>query len=295
VNEKYCEFKQVKNMNYLTALGCFGFVNSFLCYWSLQLSNVLVDFEMSEVPSYLANVNYFMLACQIIFLFITSTSFEKLRISATGFLLGFVVLVGLLCSQTSLGLYFTVLALFHFSEFLVTGLTNPQNLSFDSYMVNHSVAYAVAAVSSWLEHGLLLYFVPSLKQYRVISLAGLAVCCVGEVIRKLAMFHAGRSFNHLVQDRKAEDHVLVTSGIYSLCRHPSYVGWFLWTLGTQIILINPFCLVAYTYVTHMFFKFRIEVEEQNLVFFFGQEYRLYQTKVRTGIPFIEGYVPAKYT
>jgi len=276
-------------MNYLTALGCLGFVNSLLCYWSLRLHHVVENFQFIEISNYVTNMNYVMLATQFIFLIITSRSFEKLRISATGFLLGFVVLLGFLNCEHSLGIYFTVLALFHFSEFLVTGLTNPQNLSFDSYMVNHSVAYAVAAVSSWIEHGLLLYFVPSLKQHRLISMAGLTVCIVGEIVRKLAMFHAGRSFNHLVQDTKAEDHILVTSGIYSLCRHPSYVGWFLWTLGTQIILINPFCLVAYTYVTHMFFKFRIEVEEQNLLYFFGQDYRKYQSEVGTGIPFIAGY------
>jgi len=283
-------------MNYLTVLGCLGFLNSFLCYWSLQLSKALSDFQISEVPTYIRNINFLMLSCQIVFLLLISLSFEKLRISITGFCLGLVVLLGLMCSHHSIGIYFTVLASFHFSEFLVTGLTNPQNLSFDSYMVNHSVAYAVAAVSSWLEHGLLLYFVPGLKQHQFITYAGLAVCIVGEIVRKLAMFHAGRSFNHLVQDSKADDHILVTSGVYSLCRHPSYVGWFLWTLGTQIILINPFCLVAYTYVTHMFFKFRIEVEEQNLVFFFGKEYRLYQSRVGTGIPGINGYVPGgKFT
>ena len=37
-------------------------------------------------------------------------------------------------------------------------------------------------------------------------------------LRKAAMLEAGRSFNHLVQSERADDHTLVTSGIYSWCR-----------------------------------------------------------------------------
>ena len=48
------------------------------------------------------------------------------------------------------------------------------------------------------------------------------------------MIHAGRNFNHLVQSTKSETHELVTSGIYAWSRHPSYVGWFLWSVGTQV-------------------------------------------------------------
>jgi len=281
-------------MDHQTILGLFGFSNSFLCYWSLNLFNLRQNFELAstvEWKEYLEGVNYFLLLLQIISIILMSMSLEKFKITITGFMLGLVFLLGVLFSEYSFAIYFAVLAFFHFSEFLVTGLTNPKNLSFDSYLVNHSVAYTVAAVSSWIEHFSLLYFVPSLKHLRIITYSGLAVCIVGEILRKVAMFHAGRSFNHLVQDRKADDHVLITSGVYSVCRHPSYVGWFIWTLGTQIILINPFCLIAYTLVTYTFFKYRIEHEEYSLVMIFDDEYRDYQKRVGTGIPFINGYQP----
>ena len=66
---------------------------------------------------------------------------------------------------------------------------------------------------------------------------------VGEVIRKSSMFTAKTNFNHYVQYVKQRGHQLVTTGIYSLCRHPSYMGWFLWSIGTQVrpdffLLIN---------------------------------------------------------
>ena len=30
------------------------------------------------------------------------------------------------------------------------------------------------------------------------------------------------------------DHLLITTGIYAHMRHPSYVGWFYWSVGTQV-------------------------------------------------------------
>ena len=59
-------------------------------------------------------------------------------------------------------------------------------------------------------------------------------------------------------------------------RHPSYAGWFLWSLGSQLILVNPFCLLAYAYVSFSFFSERIYCEEFMLLKFFGKEYREYQ-------------------
>ena len=73
-------------------------------------------------------------------------------------------------------------------------------------------------VVSWTEHALWLYFLPSLKSFYLVTIMGTVFCLVGELVRKSAMLEAGRSFNHLVQSERAEDHTLVTSGIYSWCR-----------------------------------------------------------------------------
>lgn len=60
------------------------------------------------------------------------------------------------------------------------------------------------------------------------------LCATGEVLRKGAMMTAKTNFNHIVQSVHEDGHQLVTHGVYSLCRHPSYVGWFLWSIGTQV-------------------------------------------------------------
>lgn len=92
-----------------------------------------------------------------------------------------------------------------------------------------------------------------------------------------------------VQFQQAEDHKLVMNGIYKLARHPSYLGWFYWSLGTQVILANPLCLIFYIVASWLFFRERIYMEEIALLNFFGDEYLRYQQSTSTGLPFIHGY------
>lgn len=74
--------------------------------------------------------------------------------------------------------------------------------------------------------------------------------------------------------------------VYSYLRHPSYFGWFYWSVGTQLILCNPLCIIAYAIVSWKFFDGRIPFEENTLVKFYGNEYREYARKTPIGIPFI---------
>ncbi|XP_054271991.1 protein-S-isoprenylcysteine O-methyltransferase-like isoform X1 [Macrosteles quadrilineatus] len=186
------------------------------------------------------------------------------------------------------GWYMCVMAFFHYSEFLTIALTNPRTLTIDSFILNHSNEYMIAAVSSWVEFFIEAYFFPELKTLRLVSYVGLSLCIGGECLRKCAMWTARTNFNHVVQSVRHNDHQLVTHGIYSVCRHPSYVGWFYWSMGTQMILVNPLCFVAYILASWKFFHDRIMVEEITLINFFGEQYLDYQKKVSTGLPFIRG-------
>ncbi|XP_048873027.1 protein-S-isoprenylcysteine O-methyltransferase isoform X2 [Brienomyrus brachyistius] len=189
---------------------------------------------------------------------------------------------------THFGWYMCSLSFFHYSEYLVTAIINPRSLSLDSFLLNHSVEYTIAAVSSWVEFMVERLLFPELKQLSWVSLLGLFMVFCGEGLRKSAMLTAGSNFNHVVQNEKAQSHVLVTSGVYAYCRHPSYVGWFYWSIGTQVMLCNPVCLLGYTLASWRFFRERIEEEEISLIHFFGEDYLDYKRKVPTGLPFIPG-------
>lgn len=74
-----------------------------------------------------------------------------------------------------------------------------------------------------------------MKQITWLSTVGLLMVIFGDCLRKAAMLTAGSNFNHIVQNEKSDTHTLVTSGVYGWFRHPSYVGWFYWSIGTQVL------------------------------------------------------------
>ena len=185
-----------------------------------------------------------------------------------------------------IGWYICVLCVFHWGEYFVTAVSNPRNLSLESFLLDHSREYHIAITASIVEYLIECYFLPAYKQPNWVSIIGLAIVLTGDTFRKLAMLTATTNFNHYVQFAKQEGHQLVTSGIYAWTRHPSYVGWFYWSIGNQIMLCNPLCTVAFAYVSWRFFQDRIHAEEIALVHFFGEDYINYRKKVGTGIPFL---------
>ncbi|KAL8944644.1 MAG: hypothetical protein Q9216_000341 [Gyalolechia sp. 2 TL-2023] len=229
--------------------------------------------------------------------------------------------------------FVTTLSTFHFLEFYITALYNPPAATTSAFLLttngySYNVAHTLALVecvfgnyiaARYFPEQTYLYpfdaLFPTEDGVRAAWLTlGFALLLVGQGIRTLAMVHAATNFNHLIQFRKKEGHVLVTDGIYRWLRHPSYFGFFWWGLGTQIIMGNQACLIGYALVLWKFFKLRIEskcslfvypavkpaiaiwslltdfrlnIEEEKLLMeFFGQDYVRYRDKTMVGIPLI---------
>lgn len=185
--------------------------------------------------------------------------------------------------------YFTALCSFHMLEFFVTAIYNPTQASADSFLVNHSTAYTVAALTSWTEFGIRFCFFPRMN-VKWLSLAGLGIVIVSQIIRSMAMGTAGESFNHLIQNVKKQNHVLITHGIYGIFRHPSYVGFFYWSVSTQLLLGNLIHAAAFASVSWTFFQRRIAYEEESLCQFFPDAYPAYVARTHMGIPFLKTQV-----
>ena len=181
--------------------------------------------------------------------------------------------------------YAMALCTFHLLEFFTTALCNPSEATADSFVVNHSTSYTAAAMTSWTEFALRFFFFPKLHS-TFISVLGLFLVILSQAIRTLAMVTAGESFNHLIQTSKKDNHVLITHGIYSIFRHPSYVGFYYWSVGTQLLMGNPLHALMFAIVSWTFFKRRIEFEEQSLCLFFPDEYPAYVARTWMGIPFL---------
>eukprot|EP00968_Pinguiococcus_pyrenoidosus_P019872 scaffold2224_cov261-Pinguiococcus_pyrenoidosus.AAC.45 len=132
----------------------------------------------------------------------------------------------------------------------------------------------------------------SLKGNVPTALLGLVASVVALRIRVDAMWTCGKNFDHQVMvDARREDHELVTDGIYRWLRHPSYFGWFYWSIAGQLLLGNPICFVAFALVSMDFFQSRVPLEEEALLKFYNDRYVDYASQTPIGIPFVEGAVP----
>uniref|UniRef100_A0A182M2Y9 Protein-S-isoprenylcysteine O-methyltransferase n=1 Tax=Anopheles culicifacies TaxID=139723 RepID=A0A182M2Y9_9DIPT len=189
----------------------------------------------------------------------------------------------------SFGIYAILMALFHYTEYLGIAICNPKTLSPDSFILNHSIHYGLAAAASWIEYFVETHYFPEIKTYKLVWIMGVLLCVAGESLRKVAMITASKNFSHIVQFERHNEHELVTHGVYGWMRHPSYVGWFYWSIGTQITLANPICFVIYAIASWKFFHDRILMEEITLLNFFGEEYIEYQERVPSGLPYIRGF------
>lgn len=188
------------------------------------------------------------------------------------------------CRQLS-QMFFAII-FFHVSEyFLAIASHGKSNVTLRSLLISKN--YLVAMIFSLLEYLVEIYFFPGLKENWLVSNLGLSMVVIGEIIRKLAIITAGRSFTHLIKIYHEEHHKLVTHGVYKFVRHPGYSGFLIWSVGTQIMLCNPISTVAFAIVVWRFFSQRIPYEEYFLRQFFGLEYEDYARQVSSGIPFVK--------
>uniref|UniRef100_M4C2J2 Protein-S-isoprenylcysteine O-methyltransferase n=1 Tax=Hyaloperonospora arabidopsidis (strain Emoy2) TaxID=559515 RepID=M4C2J2_HYAAE len=155
------------------------------------------------------------------------------------------------------GFYALALGFFHLMEFLLTAAYRPTKVSYEWW-----------------------------KLHPLVRPVGLTLVVIGQFFRMAAMSTAANNFSHRIEYFKRKEHELVTNGVYRFIRHPSYLGWFWWIVGSQILLANPICAVGYTVVAWSFFHDRIPYEERLLLGFFPDEYPAYKARTFSGIPFM---------
>lgn len=181
---------------------------------------------------------------------------------------------------------FAAIIFFHGSEYiLAVGIHGKSNVTLKSLLISKN--YLVAMIFSLLEYLIEYILFPGMKEHWWVSNWGLGMLIIGEIIRKMAIITAGRSFTHLIRVHHSEHHQLITNGIYRVVRHPGYCGFFIWSVGTQIMLCNPISTIAFALVVWRFFAQRIPYEEYFLRQFFGSQYEEYARRVPAGVPFIK--------
>ncbi|KAG2493683.1 hypothetical protein HYH03_008197 [Edaphochlamys debaryana] len=189
---------------------------------------------------------------------------------------------------TPFAVFFGLLVFFHCSEFLLAAIFMRHELGTTSWLISKPYAKAMgfAVLEFWLEWWLRPGIKGASGGMGLVAWVGLALVLTGEVIRKVGMVTAQGNFTHQIRRQRDPSHQLVTHGIYRWIRHPGYLGWYVWCIGTQVLLCNPVSALAFAFVAWHFFRDRIEYEEYYLRRFFGPAYDEYARRTPTWIPLI---------
>ena len=180
--------------------------------------------------------------------------------------------------------FFGVLLFFHLAEALLTAVFHPREFCRDSFLV--SIPYTLAMGCAVAEYLLEARLWPAMKSSAVPLVVGGVLIVAGEALRKMAILTSRRNFTQRIAEVKSAHHRLVQNGIYAVVRHPAYLGWLIWCVGTQVMLSNPVCAIAFAGIAWRFIDDRIRNEEHFLVLFFPAEYPRYRRRVPTWIPFV---------
>jgi len=118
----------------------------------------------------------------------------------------------------------------------------------------------------------------------------LAVSLFGQAIRIYTVGYAPKntSGRNTAAGQIADE--LNTSGIYSIVRHPLYVGNFFMWLGPVLFVRTPVFLIFFILVYWLYYERIMFAEEQFLRGKFGETYDKYSEKVKAVIPGFRGFV-----
>lgn len=116
-----------------------------------------------------------------------------------------------------------------------------------------------------------------------LSLSGFAVAAAGLAIRLTAIKTLAEHFTYTV--KIIDNHRLITSGIYTHIRHPSYLGQSLIFLGCGIALSNWISILFLFLPNFLAALYRISIEEAVLREHFP-EYRDYMRTTKLLIPWM---------
>lgn len=110
---------------------------------------------------------------------------------------------------------------------------------------------------------------------------GVALTTIGGVLRLRPVFVLGYRFSGLVAIQPG--HTLVTSGIYGIIRHPSYLGLLVTSLGWGLAFRSWIgVIIAVLMIVPV--AARIRAEERFLQAHFGAEYERYRARTSRLIP-----------
>jgi protein-S-isoprenylcysteine O-methyltransferase len=190
------------------------------------------------------------------------------------------------------GAFLGILCVFHLTEAALAWNINRDMFAASSFLCSppYASAMALAILEFWLEY-CWSWSRDNWKSPAQLAclICGFILIVSGDCLRKSAMLVAHRSFTHQIADAsviRERQHKLITGGPYKFVRHPGYLGFIIWNLGTQVLLCNPLCAAVHFGILTVFFRSRVRVEEAILLRSeLAAEYEQYKQRTTcSGVP-----------
>jgi protein-S-isoprenylcysteine O-methyltransferase Ste14 len=164
----------------------------------------------------------------------------------------------------------------------VSAKETTENKSRDQYSVililAMSVVSTIIPVVDWA------YFSNPYESNVAVTILGFVILWFGVVLRNYSIKVLGKHFTPTIQLHS--DHDLITTGPYSIIRHPSYLGALMAIVGIAIFFNSIIGTVAACIAMMIAYVVRINAEEKALESLFGSKYEEYQKRTKKLIPFL---------
>jgi protein-S-isoprenylcysteine O-methyltransferase Ste14 len=130
--------------------------------------------------------------------------------------------------------------------------------------------------------------------YTYFLAAGLAVGLLGLLIRVYTVGHTPKNTSGRNTKEGQVADTLNQTGIYSLVRHPLYLGNFLMWLGPAVFTGHVWFIVGFSFMYWVYYERIMFAEEQFLRKKFGPAYLTWSEKVPAFIPKFSGFKSPEY-
>lgn len=115
------------------------------------------------------------------------------------------------------------------------------------------------------------------------TVLGLLIMFIALIVNRLAARELGRFWDRLTIK---DNHQLITTGIYSIIRHPIYTSYILLFFGYMVLFESLWAAVLLAAVCSVWFGTRIRIEESMLLSQFGDAYATYMRQTKRLFPFL---------
>ena len=156
------------------------------------------------------------------------------------------------------------------------------------YMSRLTVFLSIYAIIIIILHSINFQFASMFRRYGpldslYLDIVGFVIGLVGLSFCLYAQNKMGNSWRVGIDEKVKTE--LVTKGLYSFIRNPTYLGLFLLNLGTWIIW-PTWSLFLFNIIFVLFLEVQVRCEEDYLYSIHGEKYIEYKKKTKRYIPFI---------